>query len=113
MSMKYFTLSAVCMLIFCMLLALSGTTDLPGGHSGAVSHSGIAHPTHDRNSPGKGQALASVYRLAEDSEPQAEKDHRATIMVGAGRSRPLFLLGVVFIAGWVLLSFRLFSRSKG
>ena len=30
MSMRYFTLSAVCMLIFCMLLALSGTTDFPG-----------------------------------------------------------------------------------
>ena len=85
MSMKYFTLSAVCMLIFCMLLALSGTTDFPGGHSGSVSHSRFASPPPAPNPTDKGQALASVYSLPEDSAPQAETEDRATAAAGSAR----------------------------
>ena len=110
MSLRYFTLSAVCMLIFCMLLALSGTTDFPGTHHEIVPPSGAAYtaPGHS----GVGEAMASVYTLPEDSEGYAGTGGRGTMGGGVACNRPLLLLGFVLVAAWVLLSFRLFSNSK-
>jgi hypothetical protein len=113
MSMKYFTLSAVCMLIFCMLLALSGTTDFPGNRPEIVPSSGLSPPSPELNQPGKGQALASAYPAPQDLQSQADTDDRPAAVEDPTRNRPVFLVGVVFIAGWVLLSFRLLYKSKG
>ena len=108
MSMRYFTLSAVCMLIFCMLLALSGTTDFPGTPPEIVPP-----PTAPGLNPsGVGEAMASVYPLPVDSDPDARPDGRGLTGEGVTGCRPLLLLGFVFVVAWVLLSFRLFSHSK-
>ena len=104
MSMRYFTLSAVCMLIFCMLLALSGTTDFPGPPPGIVPPSDTAPAVPGPIPSGVGEAMASVYPLPEDSAPDAG--------AGVTGNRPLLLLGFVLVAAWVLLSFRLFSNSR-
>ena len=108
MSMRYFTLSAVCMLIFCMLLALSGTTDFPGSSQEIVPPStapGLGHS-------GVGEVMASVYPLPEDSNPHAKTGGRGTVGGRLTGNRPLLFLGFVLVAAWVLLSFRLFSNSK-
>jgi hypothetical protein len=113
MSMRYFTLSAVCMLIFCMLLALSGTTDFPGSHSGFVSPSGAAATAPGLGQLGKQEAMASVVPLPEDEGLFAGTDGSKETKGGndAG-NRPLLFLGIVLVAGWVLLSFRLLSNSR-
>jgi hypothetical protein len=111
--MKYFTLSAVCMLIFCMLLALSGTTDFPGNRAEVVPPSVLAVTPPESNQPGKGQAPASLYPAPQDPQPLADTDESSETVATIPRNGPLLLLGVVFIAVWILLSFRLLSRSKG
>ena len=114
MSMRYFTLSAVCMLIFCMLLALSGTTDFPGSRREFVSPSGSAVTAPGPTHPGTGEAMASVVPLPEDSEPHAREGiSRGARQEGVACSRPLLFLGVFFVAAWVLLSLKLFAKSKG
>ena len=112
MSMRYFTLSAVCMLIFCMLLALSGTTDFPGIHPEIVPPSGAASTAAGPSHSGVGKAMASVYPLPEDSEPHAGAGGRGAMGGGMTGNRPLLLLGFGLVAAWVLMSFRLFSNSK-
>ena len=107
MSMRYFTLSAVCMLIFCMLLALSGTTDFPGTPHEIVPPAGAPSAAPGSSNSGVGEAMASVYPLPEDLEPHAGKGGR-----GVTGNRPFLLLGFVLVAVWVLLSFRLLSNSK-
>ena len=112
MSMKFFTLSAVCMLIFCMLLALSGTTDFPGGHPEIASRSGLVSSSPSQ--PGPAEAKASVCPLPARPDPQSETETgMGTTGGGVARHGHLLLLGAVFIIGWILLSFRLFSRSEG
>jgi hypothetical protein len=112
MSMRYFTLSAVCMLIFCMLLALSGTTDFPGTPEEMVPPSGAVSAVPGSNHSGMGEAMASVVSLPEDSEPPAGTGGRGVTAGGVTGNRPLLLLGFLLVAVWVLLSFRLLSNSK-
>ncbi len=113
MSMRYFTLSAVCMLIFCMLLALSGTSDFPGGHSGIVSPSGASANATGLSQLGKKEAIASVVPLPKDEGLPIGADRiKETEGGGKAGNRPLWFLGVVLVAAWVLLSFRLLSNSK-
>jgi len=111
MPMKYFTLSAVCMLVLCMLLALSGTTDFPGGHPRIAPQSGVVSLAPGLDRPGSGEAMASVLPVVRAQ--QAKAQNSTPTAGGVGRNRPLFLFGVVFVLGRVLLSFRLFSMSKG
>jgi hypothetical protein len=112
MSMRYFTLSAVCMLIFCMLLALSGTTDFPGTPHEIVPQSGAASSAPDLSHSGVGEAMASVYPLPENSEPHAGPGDKRMTGGGVTSNQPLLLLGFFFVAVWVLLSFRLFFHSR-
>ena len=108
MSMRYFTLSAVCMLIFCMLLALSGTTDFPGTPDEIVSP-----PTAPGLNPsGVGEAMASVSPLPVVSDPHARPGDQGWTGGGVTGSRPLLLLGLLLLGVWVLLSFRLFTKTK-
>jgi hypothetical protein len=113
MSMRYFTLSAVCMLIFCMVLALSGTTDFPESHGGLVSPSGSSSPAQGLCQLGKREAMAAVVPLPAEGEPCADtKGGGDRPLRNERRNRPLLLLGILFGAAWVLLSFRLLSNSK-
>ncbi len=112
MSMRYFTLSAVCMLIFCMLLALSGTTDFPAVHDEILSQTGAVAPIPAAKQPTADQAIASVVPRSQGTGlAAAEVDATGTVR-GTTRNRPLLLLGIALVAGWTLLSFRLFSRAQ-
>jgi len=113
MSRKFFTLSAVCMLIFCMLLALSGTTDFPAGHPEIASRSGLVSPPPVPSQPAKGEAMVSVDPLPARPEPQSNTESGMGTTGGVSRHGHLLVLGTVFIVGWILLSFRLLSRSEG
>ena len=112
MSMRYFTLSAVCMLIFCMLLALSGTTDFPGGHPGMASQPGHVSAPPVSSQPGSEPAMASVCLLSERVEASAGAELDGAAEAAAGRQSRLLILGAGFILGWILLSFKLLSRSR-
>ncbi len=112
MSMRYFTLSAVCMLIFCMLLALSGTTDFPAVHDEIVSPAGIRAPIPEPTQSTTGEAVAAVVRLPQDPEPTTDTGDATQAIGGTARNRPLLLLGIALVAGWILLSFRLYSSAK-
>ena len=109
MSMRYFTLSAVCMLVFCMLLALSGTTDFPGPPRETLSQSGTGSAASGPTHSGVGEAMASVYPLPDDS---ATHDVTGMPRGGTLRNRPLLLLGFLLVAAWVLLSFRLLPNAE-
>ena len=111
MSMKYFTLSAVCMLVFCMLLALSGTTDFPGVHPGISSPDGLVSPPSVPGQAGKGDALAAVHPPA-GAEARADGERCTTTPGGAVRQHRVLLFGAALILVWVLLSFRILSKSK-
>jgi len=113
MSMKFFTLSAVCMLIFCMLLALSGTTDFPGAHPEIASRSGLVSPPPVPSQPAQGEGMASVHPLPARPEPQGNAESGMGTTGGVTHHGHLLLLGAVFISGWILLSFRLLSKSEG
>ena len=112
MSMRYFTLSAVCMLIFCMLLALSGTTDFPVNPHETVPLSGAVSAAPGSSHSGVGEATASVYPFQEDSNLHAGTRGRGVTVDGVAGNRPLLLFGFVLVAVWVLLSFGLLSKSK-
>ena len=109
MSMRYFTLSAVCMLVFCMLLALSGTTDFPAPPRETVAHSVTGSAASGPIHSGVGEAMASVYPFPDDS---ATRDGTEIPRGGMLRNRPLLLLGFLLVAAWVLLSFRLLANSE-
>ncbi len=113
MSMRYFTLSAVCMLIFCMLLALSGTTDFPGEYRGMVSPPGASATHSGETQLGEKKSAASAALVPIDYGPAARRDRIEEAERGkiAG-SRSLLYLGILLVAVWVLLSFRLLSNSK-
>ncbi len=106
MSMKFFTLSAVCMLVLCMLLALSGTTDFPG--DGArfggpeFASAVVSQEPGPIAVPWEG---AAPERPAQGSTPQTAV--RETQRSPAGLL--LSVLGIGFIMGWIVLSFKLFS----
>ena len=96
------------MLIFCMLLALSGTTDFPG-----TPHEIAAPPTAPGLShSGVGEAMASVVPLPADTQRHAGPGGEGKTGAGVLGNRPLLILGFVFVAVWVFLSFRLLSKSR-
>jgi len=100
------------MLIFCMLLALSGTSDFPGTPREIVPPSGAASSAPDLSHSGVGEAMASVYPLPENSEPHAGPGDRGMTGGGVTSNQSLLLVGFFLVAVWVLLSFRLLSKSK-
>lgn len=113
MSMKYFTLSALCVLLFCMFLALSGTTDITENANrptlGAPDSSGTHTPAHDS---GNG-ALSSHLYVVQDWPTE---NHTAAI-TGLGtldriiRSKMVRLIGAVLITGWVFAGYKFISST--
>jgi len=113
MSMKFFTLSAVCMLIFCMLLALSGTTDFPVKDPAFISESVPLSDPVGQTHPGKGEAMESVRPVPDGSAEKAETGVTPTRAVSRGRPGQFLLLGIVLITAWIFLSHRLFFQPRG
>jgi len=110
--MKIFTLSAVCVLVYGLLIALSGTTSLPG----SLDERAFLTP-EDRQA-----AVTAAYR-AGDPLPVATasiqdwnrparaaraSDSQSAEALEAG-SRPIRLFGILFILVWIWVSVKLLS----
>ncbi|MEW6443133.1 MAG: hypothetical protein AB1640_19520 [bacterium] len=106
MSTKFFTLSAVCVLVLCMLLSLSGTTDFP--ESGTSASDVVAPGPASQEQP-SGGAPAPKYRIQEWPEGQNPGSSGMEAIQEISHSRQLRLLGLLFIVGWIVLSFKLLS----
>lgn len=105
--MKIFTLSAVCVLVYGLLIALSGTTSFPGSSD---ERNDVIH-----------QQVASLFdsTLAVSVSPKVEdwdgtgpvvEDGREGGQGGfLGKNKVIRLLGIMFILVWIYLSVRLLS----
>ncbi len=122
MSMKYFTLSAICVLAFGMLLALSGATDLAPGYQQqktVLTDPGSSYrPSHDKPTPAVNAELPLTpprSNVATTVLPSWKKAHvrdKATFMGIVKRissSARLKAVGLLFVVGWVLLSVKTLS----
>ena len=112
MSMKYFTLSSVCVLIFGLLLALSGVVDTPVYKTELATDKNELFtqpappytPVADEgeiivvNSPPEwGTAMAG--------ENSSERDGLEKV----GNSLKFRMVGICFVIGWILFSFKFLS----
>jgi len=122
MPTKYFTLSAVCALAFGMLLALSGTTDLAPEFrlekTATIAPEGPYYPSRDAPDPLlKAAPRATVLKskattkvIPEWSKPHMEhKNSLWGIVKKVSNNVTLRIVGLLFVAGWVLLSIRMLS----
>jgi hypothetical protein len=111
MSMKIFTLSAVCVLIYTLMISLSGVTSLPGyGEKHAISEpekgplesaSLVASSRTDLPQP----RIQNAYPPSERGESQAGVQGKG---FGIG-THPIRWAGIVFLLLWVFVSVRLLS----
>ncbi len=112
MSMKIFTLSAVCVLVYGLMIALSGTT----------SFQGYTDESDFVRSEDRREVVSAAYRSAEPAavnSPTIQNWNRSVGEYGltdgqspngiqAG-SRLIRLFGVVFILVWIWVSVKLLS----
>jgi hypothetical protein len=108
MSMKFFTLCSLCVLVFCMLLALSGTTDLPG-ESEFGSSLTLVSPIPPPGDEAADPIHPPIYRIQDWSETRSSGTSGMEAIHEIIRNREVRILGVLFIAGWIFLSFKLLS----
>ena len=112
MPMKYFTLSAICVLIYCLLLVLSG---IPGAYeeqSRTVSKLQMGSP---KSLP----TPADSSRYAPAAISPADPAKGLTDWMGAELEqkkagdgtygRQVRTIGLLFILGWVFISFKLLT----
>lgn len=107
MSMKFFTLSALCVLMFCMLLALSGTTDI----NVKEARSSIAK---QNDYPGSNFRIDSKNSAIHYGLPDCpgSKNHPVTVtgmetLDGIIQSKVVRLVGALLIIGWIFASFKI------
>jgi hypothetical protein len=112
MPMKYFTLSAVCVLIYCLLLALSG---IPGVYEEQT-------PVLEKFRMGNQESLsasAESVRVAAAASSSTEPAKGLSDWIGTGPQdgygrggdygRQVRTIGLLFIVGWVFISFKLLT----
>jgi hypothetical protein len=114
MSMKIFTLSAVCVLVYSLMIALSGTTGFPGYSEERIfprpddgnQQQVAAVFNHDLSGSGSGSALPSI----QDWNRSNKEFRRTDFEEGEetnGINRPIRLFGIMFILVWILVSVKL------
>lgn len=108
MSMKFFTLSAVCVLVFCMLLALSGTADL-SGQSELASSLSLTSSRPQLDEAGRASVHPRAPRISDWSETYSPLTSGMAIIREITQNRLIRLVGVLFLIGWIFLSFKLLS----
>jgi len=109
MSMKFFTATAVCVLVFCLLLALSGTTDLPPQNAPSPSFTSPSTPSHEATTASGVARPTAARRLTEWTEENRSLPSGLATLREISRNRQIRLIGLFFIAGWIFLSFKLLS----
>jgi len=112
MSMKFFTLSAVCVLIYCLLLALSG---IPGVYE---EQSHVVAKLRMGNQESL-SAPADPPRFTAAAVSSIDPAKGLSDWVGAGPDqrdegngdygRQVRTIGLLFIVGWVFISFKLLT----
>jgi len=110
--MKLFTLSAVCVLVFGLMIALNGTTRFTG-HSEqepllALEEANPLVSSVWDTAPGTGRAYPRILDWDDPGErshtPGPAQKHEA-----GTRARPVPLVGILFILLWIFVSVRLLS----
>lgn len=113
MSMKIFTLSALCVLVFGLMIALSGITDDPGLTERRTAPADLQEG--DRllaslwDPP---QSAGTAYEEVRDWDGHTERSTApasARPNTGGTADRPIRLVGLVFIVLWVFVSVKLLS----
>lgn len=112
MPMKTFTLSAVCVLIYCMLLAVNGTTDLLQEKDDVTERLslGAYHGSEQDDSKTFRVAFASGDHSSalQDWKGRAQQD---AVQKEPDYNQRIRNLGILFIGGWIFISFKLlFSK---
>lgn len=107
--MKFFTATAVCVLVFCLLLALSGTTDLPPQSATSQSSTSLSSPSPEITTGPAVAGPATARRLTEWTEENRSLPSGLAALREISRNRQIRLIGLFFIAGWIFLSFKLLS----
>jgi hypothetical protein len=110
MSMKIFTLSAVCVLVYGLMIALSGTTGFPEYSVGRTDFN-----------PGEHRQVATAYDTAlppsvtpalQDwgkPEKQLRAEDTGNEHPVGSKNKPIRLFGILFIVVWIFVSVRLLS----
>ena len=112
MSMKYFTLSSVCVLIFGLLLALSGVVDTPVYKTELPTDKNVLalqHAFPDSLIAGEGGSTV-VNALPEwgtvmAGEIRTEREG----LEGVGNSFKFRMAGIFFVIGWIFFSLKFLS----
>ena len=107
MLMKYFTFTSICLLAFCMFLALSGTTELPADYSeqatgpqqGTQEHQAKDHKIKETKENTTKQASAATTGVQRELESVSHGLHR----------RIINLSGLLLFIVWIFLSLKLLS----
>ena len=111
--MKFFTLSAICVLCYCLLLALSGVSGLTGdelkglenprvgNHQSALLNPKDLSVEIAKPHPGPPVKFAPEWKYTA-SDTQIENERKF--------GRQVRTFGILFILGWVVISFKLLGR---
>ena len=110
MSMKFFTLSAICVLVYCLLLALSGVSglneaELDGWEKLRLGNqrSLAVDPKNSSIETATSKSESPVQLLDEWKGVNAETRKANDRNYG----RQVRTFGILFILGWVVISFKL------
>ena len=111
MSMKFFTLSAVCVLVYCFMMVLTGITDLGQEDLKPVTKLSLGNRKTvelSKDTPGATAVLASG-DLASSLEEWGTPGPEDKTDGGRDYARQIRSFGILFILGWVFISFKLLS----
>ena len=112
MHMKFFTLTAVCVLIFGLMIVLGGITTIPGtvqereynGHQGKSKE---IRETRDQSNPGAtSPGFSEIDPRGNRAPVIACETAKETSFF---QNRHIRILGMLFILGWIIVSVRLIS----
>jgi len=116
MSMKAFTLSAICVLVYCFMMVLTGITDLAQESSGTLNKLSLgnrktAPEINNGQSPGVSTTPGASRDLPtfRDDWKEAGVDEGRSEDNGRDYARRVRAFGILFVLGWVFVSFKLLS----
>ena len=110
--MRYFTLSAVCVLVFCMLMAVGGTTDMPRYEKGFFSRldSGSSDSPMYKSKKARALQVSTAYvdhyiDFSEIEAAKAEKRKSQKKLFGL----QVRYFGFLFVLVWIFISLKLLT----
>ncbi len=111
MSMKTFTLSSVCVLVYCMLLAVSGTTDLLEKKDNFLEQLSLG--TYQESQQDDSKPLQVAFATGkmsaglQDWTGGVSKPKVKPVPKEANYHLQIRVVGLLFLAAWIFISFKL------